>query len=321
LHHLTPRAMIAPSWCPPRIFRAPMVGELAALGAALIWSVSMSIFAVQGQGLPAPALNLFKNLVALVCFIVAWLVMRPGMPEVSVNLGLLAISGVVGLSLGDTALFAALQRLGANVTSASQCLAPPIAALIAMLVLGESLTILETLGLFITVVAVAGVIHYGRREGAPLAGLAKRTLVIGILFAVFSATCQGVGLVISRFAMQSVDVLSGTIVRIAPALVVLLTMTLSGSTVATLRTTQMSRQRAAWLLFAAFCGTFLGLLFMSIGVKYAKAGVAAALTSTYPIWIIPISRFVLKKPVNGPTIACTLAAVAGIVLMLCGGQS
>lgn len=298
-----------------------MLGELSSLAAALIWSVSMSIYAVQGQGVPASALNLFKNLIAIACFSLAWLVMRPGVPDASRDLALLALSGVLGISLGDTALFAGLKRLGPQVTSAIQCLAPPISALAAMVFLQETLTTLETLGLFATVVSVAGVIHFGRREGASLAKLPARTLAAGLAFALISAACQGIGLVISRFAIQSVDVLSGTIVRIAPALAVLFAMTLTRSSAVTLRPIDLSRRRVGWLVLAGFLGTFLGLLLMSIGIKHAKAGVAAALTSTYPIWIIPISRFVLKSPVNWQTVACTVAAVGGIVLMLLGGEA
>lgn len=295
-----------------------MVGELASLGAALIWSGSMSVFAVQGRGLPAEGLNLFKNAIAFVCFGLACLALQPAWPTHSGTIGVLAISGVIGITLGDTALFAALSRLGAQVTSASQCLAPPIAAIVAAVALGETLSPLETAGLLLTVTAVFGVIHFGRREGASLSRVPKRTLLIGIGYAVVAAASQGIGLVMSRYALQDVDVLAGTIIRIAPALVLLVGLTLSGPARRTLPTLSIPRRRLMLLGIAAFSGTFVGLLLMSIGAKYAKAGVTAALTSTYPIWIIPIAHFVLKERVNWQTVVCTVVAVAGIALLFVG---
>jgi drug/metabolite transporter (DMT)-like permease len=294
------------------------VGEAASLGAALIWSGSMSLFSVQAKDLPAEAINLFKNLVASVCFAVAWLVIRPAVAGDGAMLGLLALSGVIGIAIGDTALFAALQRLGPQVTSACQCLAPPIAALVAALTLGETLSSLETAGMFVTATAVAGVIYFGRADGTRLATVPGRVIAAGIFYAVLSATCQAAGLVISRHAMQDVHVLSGTIVRIAPAFAVLVVMIVSGPGWRTLRARRPTARQIRYLAVASFAGTFLGLLLMTIGVKYAKAGVAAALTSTYPLWIIPIARFVLKEHVSWQTVACTLVAVVGIVLLVIG---
>lgn len=294
------------------------VGELASLGAALIWSCSMSLFAVQGRGLPAEGLNLFKNAIAFVGFGLACLALQPAWPTELRTVSILAASGVIGITLGDTALFAALSRLGAQVTSASQCLAPPIAAIAAAWSMGETLSPLETAGLVVTVTAVFGVIHFGRREGASLAGIPRRTLLVGIAYAALAATCQGIGLVMSRYAFQNVDVLSGTIIRIAPALVLLVGLTLSGPARRTLKTLSIPRRRLGLLALASFAGTFIGLLLMSIGAKYAKAGVTAALTSTYPIWIIPIAHFVVKERVNWHTVACTVVAVAGIAMLFLG---
>ena len=55
---------------------------------------------------------------------------------------------------------------------------------------------------------------------------------------------------------------------------------------------------------------------MSFGAKYAKAGIAAALTSTYPVWIVPIAKYLLGEKVTWQGAVCTLFAVAGIILMV-----
>src|SRR5262249_12596129 len=106
---------MTPSSSPPW----PLAGEIASLSAALIWSGSMSTFSVFGRSIPARSINLFKNLIAVSCLALAALILRPPVPDDPEAMALLALSGILGLSIGDTALFSALQRLGAQATSAS----------------------------------------------------------------------------------------------------------------------------------------------------------------------------------------------------------
>lgn len=304
-------AMIAPVQPP-----FPLAGEAAALGAALIWSGAMGVYAKYSADVPASTLNFFKGLIAIICLLAVTLLTAPRWAEDPWALGLLAGSGVIGIALGDTAMFAALNRLGAQITSSCQCLAPPIAAIIAMWILGETLTLREALGMLVTAAGVAGIILMSRRQGAQLAEVPKLTVVLGVGLALLAALCQGAGIVMSRQALQSVDVIYGTLARIAPALLVLGILMLWSGKTEQLRTLVKDPRRATMLALASFAGTCIGLILMSAGVKYAKAGIAAALNSTCPIWIIPIAHFVLKERVTWPTAACTCVAVAGIVMML-----
>ena len=70
------------------------------------------------------------------------------------------------------------------------------------------------------------------------------------------------------------------------------------------------------IAFAALFGTFLGLLLMSTGAKYAKAGISSALTATYPLWIIPLSAWIAKESISLKKTAYTLFAVLGVGLMM-----
>jgi drug/metabolite transporter (DMT)-like permease len=50
-----------------------------------------------------------------------------------VSLGLLLLSGAIGVGMGDTVYFSALNRLGARRTLLLGMLAPPIAAILALI--------------------------------------------------------------------------------------------------------------------------------------------------------------------------------------------
>lgn len=293
----------------------PLFGELNALTAALLWAGSLCAFRHFGEGVSSHTLNLFKNAVAMGCLLVALALQRPELPGEASPWLELALSGVVGLAIGDTLLFAALKRLGAPLTAAIQCLSPPATALLALLFLDETLTILQVTGMAITVLSVAGVIHFGRRESSARPGVSWAALAGGLLCAVGAAVSQAGGIVLSRHALQEVPVLLGTAIRVAPAILLLglLELRQTPSPLAG-RRFRTGRQVAA-LAAAAFCGTFLGVLCLSAGAKYAEAGVTSTLSSTFPIWILPIAAVFLGERCGWASVLSTFLAVGGIALI------
>ncbi|HMO35470.1 MAG TPA: DMT family transporter, partial [Gemmatales bacterium] len=132
----------------------PMLGKLAALAASLIWSCSISLYRYHGAGVPAQTLNLYKLLVALVGFsaitlilqglhLLGWVGEAPHFPQSWEKSGWLMLSGLIGLTLGDTLFFFSIRYLGAALTAAIQCLTPPLNALIDWMVLKVPMTSIQ----------------------------------------------------------------------------------------------------------------------------------------------------------------------------------
>lgn len=287
---------------------------MAALSAALIWACSLSTFSHFAKGVSAFKVNLYKNCVAVICFAVTIALTRPMLPSNYAPLLQLAASGMIGLAIGDSFLLVALTRLGAQLTAASQCLSPPFTAIIAFLFLGEALSPNQLGGMILTTGAVAASVlftHNSRRKVSDTIPLS------GVFFAVCAALANAIGIVIARNAFQHVDIILGTGFRILPAILLLLLFgwRTKHSDIAK-QSIFEPKKRAIALTVASFFGTFLGVLLLSFGTKYSKAGVAASLSNTYPLWIIPIAVFVLKETRSWRASLCTLVAVAGILLML-----
>jgi drug/metabolite transporter (DMT)-like permease len=292
------------------------LGELASLGAALLWAGSICAFRRCGDGMPSSVINLWKSLVATFCLAVVLAFRRPEVPAAGGAWWMLAASGIVGLAIGDTFFFASLKRLGAQSCSVIQCLSPPFAALIAWLTLEEMLSIRQVVGLTIAVIAVLGIVSFGRRGRTHIADLSAGLLWSGITFGVLSALCQAVGVVLARDAFQGFDVVLGTTVRFVPAIVVLIALQFARKGLpAPPRTWFRSRGQLLALSAAAFAGTFLGVLCLSIGTKYAKAGVVTAISTTYPVWIVPVAWIFLGERPGWSGMVFTPIAALGIALM------
>ncbi len=303
----------------------PLVGEAAALGAAVIWAGSTCVYRKHGAGISAYLLNLFKNAVALACLGVSVVAMRSTFPDDPRVVWLLVLSGVVGIAIGDTAFFGALSRLGAQATSTTQCLAIPFALVIAMVLLDETPSAWQLVGIGVTLLSVAGVV--ARRRGPqPWVEARGRVLVEGLVFAVVSAFAQAAGIVLQRDALQQSEVLPGTLLRFAPAVVILAAIGASRRARSRHRRRDRPpadpsrgpelRRRVLALATASFFGTFIGVVLLSVATKYAKAGVVAALSSTYPVWIIPVAVVFLKERADTWSVSFTLLAVAGVVMIL-----
>jgi drug/metabolite transporter (DMT)-like permease len=107
-------------------------------------------------------------------------------------------SGVVGMGLGDLALFAALPLLGSRLTVLmTQCLAAPIAALAEYLWLGTVLTSVQLLWGGVILLGVMGALMPSRSDPPKV-----KIRPLGFLWGLGSAAGQGLGAVLSRKASQ-----------------------------------------------------------------------------------------------------------------------
>jgi drug/metabolite transporter (DMT)-like permease len=103
--------------------------------------------------------------------------------------------------------------------------------------------------------------------------------------------------------------------RMVPAIVLLIAMSSLRRARGGEPSTKPTRPQMLALGAAALVGSCIGLVFYSVGMKYAKAGVATSISATYPIWVIPIAAIFLKETVNWRAAAFTVVAVAGIALL------
>lgn len=117
-------------------------------------------YAQLGQKIPPLALNLSKGVIAI-AFIALTLIVQGNYWFAQIDavaVGFLLLSGVLGIGLGDTFYFEALNNLGARRTLLLEALAPPLSALIALIFLQESLSAKAWAGIFLTVLGVAWVV-------------------------------------------------------------------------------------------------------------------------------------------------------------------
>ena len=174
------------------------IHELAALGTATCWATTGILAADAIRALGAFHFNLirqvFVTLILAIIVVASGTLALPDWPAVAV----LAVSGVVGILLGDTLNFAAVGRLGPRRAGAIFALNAPMAAILGWVLLGERLGLQAWAGVALTVAGVALAILGRPASGAHRLELVRGGLWIGVLFGLGAALGQAAGTLIAR---------------------------------------------------------------------------------------------------------------------------
>ena len=292
-------------------------GELAALGAAFLWALSAVVYAQLGQRIPPLALNLSKGVIAIALIALTLIVqgnyLSPEMDAVAV--GFLLLSGVLGIGLGDTFYFEALNNLGARRTLLLEALAPPLSALIALIFLQESLSAKAWAGILLTVLGVSWVVS----ERVPGSDSKAVNPLRGISFALLAALGQASGAVLSRAALAETTIspLWSTLLRLIGSILVLLVwMPLQPQPSLSFKPLQ-SKQLLGVIAVTALFSTYLGIVLQQTAIKYTATGIAQALISTSPLFVLPIAVWMGER-VSLRSLLGVLVALGGIGLLFAG---
>jgi drug/metabolite transporter (DMT)-like permease len=294
-----------------------MRGELAALAAAWVWAMATVLFGHLGKQLPPSVLNLAKGLVALVLVIITLLVLQRAPEGLDGRAwGLLLVSGVLGIGVGDTLYFTSINRLGPRRALLLETLSPPLGALLALGFLGEVLSLRAWAGISLTVLGVVWVISERVPAGAALVRPSWRDTIFGVLAALTSALAA----VLSRAALADtmIDPFWSTLVRLGGGLAILLIILRRQGPWPTPQQLVPNRRVLGWLLLAAFLGTYLGIYLQQTAFKFAPTGIAQALLSTGPLFVLPLAA-ALGDRVSGRAIGGALLALGGVWLLVSGG--
>lgn len=289
-------------------------GEIAAISAAIVWACATWIYSQFSHRFSAMQLNIVKGIIASAMM----LVVMPFLPQAiptqiePIHLAVLAVSGVIGIAIGDSAYFSALKRIGPNKTLLLESLAPPLSGVLALVFLGSELTLQSWLGVVVTTAAVTFVVFQPSSSG-------DETNWIGIGFGLLASVCQATGVVISHYALVAGDLppLLGALVRLSIGVVAvcLVIKVVEPAPLKGIRQhiQEMGKKAMGWLLLAIFVGTFLALWLQQIALKYANPAIAQTLIATSPLFILVIYAMKGEK-VGAKSVIGTLVALGGISL-------
>ena len=292
--------------------------ELAALGAATCWALTGVISVWPAGHLGAPAFNRLRQ--AFVTVLLAVYVVASGTWQQlgADNLGALLLSGLIGIFLGDTLLFAALNRLGPRRSGILFALNAPIAAVLGFVFLHEALPVQALAGMALVLAGVILAILFGRRQGQAHAWEAvKGPLWLGVALGLGAATGQAVGSIIARPVMAAgIDPFAASMVRVAIAAVCLSVL------IALPIPSVKPKGPVTWPVFllTALTGIIalaVGMTLLLFALSGGKVGIVSTLSATSPVIILPmIWARTGERPAAGAWLGAALVVVGMALLFV-----
>jgi drug/metabolite transporter (DMT)-like permease len=290
-----------PSGLPDATSATELAGLAAATTTAVLWAGSSVLYGRAGERLTAAWLNFVKGVIATILLALTLVILGKPLlaPFAVASTGpilLLALSGVIGISFGDTAYFASIRRVGARQAALLSLLSVPAASAGGLLFLNERLPLLGVGGIAITVAGIAWVV--AERPAAQTKGAVVTTEAVapipggvaaGILLGLAAAICQAVGALMNRWVIRTGefdDLWSATWRLCAAALALTLFLPFFPR-----RPPGSSGRGRLWayLLPAILMGSYAGIWLQQIALSRADTGYVQTLFSTTPIWILPMA--------------------------------
>ncbi len=302
-------------------------GFAAGLATSFLWAITSLCFAAGGRRIGPTLVNGLRLYVAIVLLTgMVWLTTGEPWPMLTDRqFILLAASSLVGIVIGDQALFTAFVDIGPRLSLLMMSTAPIWAAVLGWIVLGEALAWPAVLGISVTIAGVAWVILERPTMRADEKAHPHRTR--GIILALVGSMCQGGGLLLSKAGMghgwlaadDHLDPLSATQTRIAVAIVCMTPVLIARWRYQASRKAIKipSRTLKFGLLFTAlgaFVGPFLGMWMSLVTADLTPVAVAQTLCSLAPVMILPMVAWQGDR-VSPRAILGACVAVGGVALL------
>lgn len=326
-----------------------LAGYIAAALTSLCWSGTSIFFTLAGRRIGSNTVNQIRIVFAVSLLMASHLILLGTLWPLDASarqLGLLALSGLIGLALGDTCYFASLIVIGPKRAAVCMSLAPAATAILAWPMIGESLVPVVILGMAITISGVA-LAQGGAKKQKDLSGESASRLGFGVVLGLLGAFGQGAGIVVAKLGMLPVGVppqtsmsgienvvaatnmggdfnaLSATLVRMSAGAILL--WIIAGSQQIYCRRKGVQSKLARGLgdargviftLCGAAVGPFIGVWLSLFSVKNANSAVAMTIMATFPILVIPQTMLVFKEKPRLAEFMGAVVAIAGVAVLM-----
>jgi DME family drug/metabolite transporter len=293
-----------------------MIGEFAALGAAICWTASAILYKkalVETKPLPVNTIRcLGAGLFLLFCLALIGFKTLAG---ISIHALLLAsTSGLVGLGLGDTLYLLSLKKLGVSRAVPLTCTYPLFNIIWAVLLAKEEVTFQVVLAA-LTIVLGIWLLSYERGKGVE--NERKDSLIKGIVIALATAVIWSISIFMVNLALQEAPDLEHAfaintlrVISIAAVLLVIAPITHRG-----LGFFKIKRKVLAMILSGGIIALGIGWFFLILSFAYIPESQAVPISSTTPLFSTLLGAIFLHEKVTASVGLGSVMVVAGTVLI------
>ncbi|CAK1783590.1 DMT family transporter [Vibrio crassostreae] len=291
--------------------------EWLALAAAFLWAIASLMSVKPAQHLGSFAYSRWRmGCTAIILSSMAWF--TGGWSSVEADLVTpMMLSGLIGIFIGDTALFACLNRMGPRQAGLLFSCHAVFSAILGYFLFSESMTSVELIGSALVFSGVLTAIFFGRRgQASNQLETIKGTVWIGVALGITAAICQALGGIIAKPVMQTnIDPVAASAIRMITAFVAHSAFRLTGAKLSR-AINPMNGQIFAITAVNGFLAMAVGMTLILYALQEGNVGMVALLSSTTPIMLLPILWLYTKQRPNAYAWIGAIVAVVGTGILV-----
>jgi len=294
-----------------------MIGELAALGAALSWTVSAMLYRKalsETKPLSANVVRLTCTSAALVVFL-AVIGKFDVLMSLSADVAVLAgISGIIGLGVGDTLYMMSLKSIGVARAVPITCTYPLFSLIWAACFKGELVTLPVGLG---AIAIVLGIWLLSQENKTNNAGILKRDLYKGVAFALATAIAWSISITMISMAVRETADLDHALAINAVRIAIIAIVFFASSPLISrgLGFGKIDRKAIVTLLVGGIVALGLGWFFLTYSFIETLESRAVPISSTTPLFSTLVGLALLREKMTARNVLGSVVIVGGIFLI------
>lgn len=291
--------------------------EWLALISAAIWAGTSLISVIPARHLGAFAYNRWRIGLVTLMLAMASLITGGWHTLSGQDLLWLICSGAIGIFIGDTALFACMNRLGprrANLLFTSNAF---FSIILGAIIFHERMLPIQILGATFLLFAILLAILFGRRQQHHAWEDIKGSLSIAVSLGLIAALGQSLGSILAKPVMHdSTDPISASMIRMLSAFIAHLVLDFFNRS-SYCRAQRPMNIKIFTLIFAnGFLAMGVGMTLILYALRHGNVGMVSLLSATTPVMILPLLWICTKEPPTRSAWFAAILAVLGSALLI-----
>lgn len=283
-------------------------GILSALLSACSWAFGTITFERIGKVVPFVGITFLKGVFSIVLMILLLVVTGGLYPIGWREFSFLAISGIVGITIGDSLFFKSLQDLGAKTQVIFFLLGQILTMILSLLFLGELLSVEQYIGAFILLTGVI-VTTWGTQTNHP-------NKIRGIISGLASMTCFSVSAIMVKAAISDVPVITATFYRMVFGTIFTLGYGVASKNFSSWIRPLKDKKLLGLFVFNVIVITYGGFLLSMAAIKYISVSLASVLGATEPIFVLLLAFLLMREKVTKREVIGTIVTLVGLFLII-----
>lgn len=290
--------------------------EWLALAAALLWGVASLLSVTPARHLGTFAYSRWR--MGCTSVILGSMALATGgwLSVTAADVTPMMLSGLIGIFIGDTALFACLNRMGPRQSGLLFSCHAVFSAIMGYFLFSERMTGTELVGSALVFSGVVTAIFFGRRGQNHSLETVTGNVWIGIGLGLTAAMCQALGGIIAKPVMQtSIDPVAASAIRMMTAFCAHCVLRATGAKVSRALHPMTSR---IFVITAVngFLAMAVGMTLILYALRDGNVGMVALLSSTTPIMLLPILWVYTRQRPNRFAWLGAMVAVIGTGILV-----